>query len=410
MSKDIRNLRIRFVIIVILIVTVVLGVIFGSFVDLTKRSFVRIETDFAYEVARNPIRYGRPNASEDAVLPFTVFEVIESADGPIAMGYYGLSDSLVEEGDLNSDQISELITTIYRSAEDTGLISKYNLRYCKQQMIGSSFNYAVVNISGDLATMSALRVRMTMLSLIGILIFAVIACILSKWVVRPVEKAWTQQKQFVSDASHELKTPLTVITTNAELLQSDDLTEAEKSKYVSNIVTVSHQMRGLVEDLLNMARLENLDRSSFERVDYSSVCQDALMQFEPVLFEMGHMINEDIKPDIHVKGNSQRLNQLLTILLDNAGKYSKSGDIDVSLTQQGRNAVLTVSNPSEEMSDQQLKDIFKRFYRTDESRNEKSSYGLGLSIAQSICETHGGKITAEYNDGVISFKASIPAA
>lgn len=409
MSKDIRNLRIRFVIIVILIVTVVLGVIFGSFVDLTKRSFVIKETDFAYEVARNPIRYGRPNASEDAVLPFTVFEVIESADGPIAMGYYGLSDNFVDE-DLDSDQISELITTIYDSAEDTGLISKYNLRFCKQHIIADSYNYAVVNISSNLVTMKALRLRMTCLSVAAILIFAVIACILSKWVVRPVEKAWTQQKQFVSDASHELKTPLTVITTNAELLQSDDLTEAEKSKYVSNIVTVSHHMRGLVEDLLNLARLENLDRSSFERVDYSSVCQDALMQFEPVLFEMGHMINEDIKPDIHVKGNSQRLNQLLTILLDNAGKYSKPGDIDVSLTQQGRNAVLTVSNPAEEMSDQQLKDIFKRFYRTDESRNEKSSYGLGLSIAQSICETHGGKITAEYNDGVISFKASIPAA
>ena len=409
MSKDIRNLRIRFVIIVILIVTVVLGVIFGSFVDLTKRSIERRETDFAFKVASNPIKYGRPNAGDDAILPYAVFEIIQTAEGPIVMGYYGLSDNLVDE-DLNSDQINELTDIIYRSAEDTGLISKYKLRFCRQHIIADSYNYAVVNISSDLATMSALRVRMTMLSVIGIFIFAVIACILSKWVVRPVEKAWTQQKQFVSDASHELKTPLTVITTNAELLQSEDLTQEEKNKYVNNIVTVSHQMRGLVEDLLNLARLENLDKSSFERVDFSNVCRDAIMQFEPVLFEMGHMINEDIKADVYVKGNSQRLNQLLTILLDNAGKYSKQGDIDVSLAQQGRNAVLCVSNPADELTDQQLKDIFKRFYRTDESRNEKSSYGLGLSIAQSICETHGGKIAAEYNDGVISFKATIPAA
>lgn len=410
MSKDIRNLRIRFVIIVILIVTVVFGIIFGAFVDLSERSFETRQIDFAYDVARNPIKYSRPQTGNDAILPYAVFEVIETEGEVYTIGYYGLSDSLVQDGDLQSGQIEEIIEYIYNSSTETGLISKYSLRYCKQPVIGSSYNYAVVNISSHLETMRALRLRMTSLSLIGIAIFAAIAAVLSKWVVRPVEKAWTQQKQFVSDASHELKTPLTVITTNAELLQSESITEEERSKYVGNLVTVSAQMRSLVEDLLNLARLENLDKSSFERVDFSAVCRDVVMQFEPVLFEMGHLLNEDIMSGIYVRGNAQRLNELPAILLDNAGKYSKPGEIRVTLNQQGRNAVLCVCNPSDEISDKELKDIFKRFYRTDESRNEKSSYGLGLSIAQSICETHGGRIAADYDNGTISFKASLPLA
>ncbi len=255
-----------------------------------------------------------------------------------------------------------------------------------------------------------LRINATLICVAAIAVFAVIGIFTSKWIVNPVETSWKEQKQFVSDASHELNTPLTVITTNAEMLQQEDISVDDRIKYSNNIVTVSHQMRELVEDLLNLARIEKGEEAGFAKFNLSEAYNEALLQFEPVMYELGLELIENISPNIFVNGSSHRLSQLLIILLDNAGKYSNKGNVSVSLNIQGKNAVLTVSNPSSYLSPAQLKNIFKRFYRADESHNEKGSFGLGLSIAQGICEAHKGKIKAEYSAGLISFIVSIPIA
>ena len=415
MQKEIGRIRVRFVLVVMLIVTVVIGCIFGSFVQLTKRSFDRTEMEFLTSVALNPRRFGAFGAEmSENQLPYIVFQVVDNGDELIPVSVYSSSRNGDEFDFEESDNVNEVLETIRRSAADTGKLMQYKCRFFRFNLYDNVYNYAIVSVANNETVLNDLRWRVTMLSIVSILIFTVIAAVLSKWMVRPVERAWEQQKQFVSDASHELKTPLTVITTNAELLQTESLSEEEKTKYTNNIVTVSHQMRGLVEDLLNLSRLDKLEKSSFTEFNLSDSYNDALLQFEPVMFELGLNLIEDIEPGIIVKGSDQRLDQLLTILLDNAGKYSKRGaepaDVKVSLKKSGRNAVLCVSNPSEPLSDQQLRDIFKRFYRADESHNEKSSYGLGLPIAKSICESHGGKIIADYANGMIEFKATIPTA
>lgn len=252
-----------------------------------------------------------------------------------------------------------------------------------------------------------MRVRFIVIGLISVALFGLIALILSKWVVKPVEKNWEEQKQFVNNASHELKTPLTVITTNAEMLQAD-CSEEDKKKYSKNILTVSRQMRSLVEDLLNLARIEKGESAGFKKVNLSELFTTNLLQFEPVMYELGLTLKEEIASNITVFGSEQRLQQLLTILLDNASKYSKLGIVYVKLQSNGHNAILSVANPSDPLSPQQLTDIFKRFYRTDESHNTKESFGLGLPIAKSICESHNGKIKAEYKDGYINFIVTIP--
>ena len=410
MQKEINRIRTRFVLVVMLIVTVVIACIFGSFVEITRRSFDRTETDFLSSIALDPRRFGAFGKDSETQLPYIVFQVLENEDEATPVAVYS-SSRISDDFDFEAtDNITEVIDLIHKSSAASGRIQKYKLRFLKVNVYDNLYNYAIINVANNESVMKDLRWRITGFCFMTIVVFTVIAAVLSKWMVRPVERAWEQQKQFVSDASHELKTPLTVITTNAELLQTEGLDETEKSKYTNNIVTVSHQMRGLVEDLLNLSRLDKLEKSSFTEVNLSDSYSNSLLQFEPVMFELGLNLVEDIEPGIIVKGSEQRLDQLLTILLDNAGKYSKPGDVNVSLKKTGKHALLTVSNPADPLTDEQLSNIFKRFYRVDESHNEKSSYGLGLPIAKSICESHGGKINAACRDGLIEFKATIPTA
>jgi len=246
------------------------------------------------------------------------------------------------------------------------------------------------------------------LFILGLIVFALIAVFVARWMVKPIEEAWNEQKQFVSDASHELKTPLTVITTNAELLQSGDLSVQDYDRYSGNILTVAKSMRTLIESLLNLARIEKGGSAGFAKIDFSDVCKRMSMQFEPVMFEKGLNLVEIIDDGIFVMGSDQKLLQLNSILLDNAAKYAKGGDVIISLHLHGKNVSLIVENESEALTEIQLKDIFKRFYRADESHTDKDSYGLGLSIARSICDAHSGKIHAEYSNGKIKLIANIP--
>ena len=277
-------------------------------------------------------------------------------------------------------------------------------------LLANTIERAFLDPYTKIVMIKRVRLNATLICVGGISVFTIIAAFASKWIVKPVETSWREQKQFVNDASHELKTPLTVITTNAEMLQQNDISDDDRTKYSNNIVTVAHQMKNLVEDLLNLARIEKGEEAGFARINLSEQYSQDILQFEPVMYELGLNLQENIAKDVYVNGSSQRLNQLLTILLDNAGKYSKRGDVTVDMNIQGKNVILKVSNPSDPVSSEDLKNIFKRFYRKDEAHNTKGSFGLGLSIAQSICEAHGGKIKAEYNDGIISFIVNLPVA
>ena len=250
---------------------------------------------------------------------------------------------------------------------------------------------------------------------IGVLGFAVflgLSFLLARWAVKPVETAWNQQRQFVADASHELKTPLTVILTNAELLQEPEYDEQARSRFVDSIMTMSHQMRGLVESLLELARVDNGGQNLvFSRLNFSELVSDALLPFEPVYFEKGLTLDNGVEEKLFVKGSQQHLKQVADILLDNASKYaSADSTVRVILRRQGSHCLLSVASAGDAISREDLKNIFKRFYRMDKARSMNHSYGLGLSIADSIVSKHGGKIWAESADGVNTFFVQLPPA
>ncbi len=247
--------------------------------------------------------------------------------------------------------------------------------------------------------------------LVGVLSHSVISTILAQSAIHPVEESWKKQKQFVADASHELKTPLSVIMANTEIIAShpDDTVDSQM-KWINSTLEEAKRMSSLVADLLFLAKNDDGVQVQMQQTNLSDCVQTCVLSHEAVFYENNKVFNSDVADDIFVNGNEGQLKQLVTILLDNANKYSVGeGNIQLCLAVVGKNALLTVSNDSNEISPEQLSHIFDRFYVVDSSRNkDKGGNGLGLSIAQMVCQTHGGNIYADYKDGIMTFKATLP--
>ena len=225
-----------------------------------------------------------------------------------------------------------------------------------------------------------------------------------------LETTEQQRRRFVSDASHELKTPLTVILTNTELLQSPDYDEAQKQQFTDGIRTMAQQMRALVERLLELARAENArPQAAFAPVCLSEVAETSALLFEAALYERGLTLETQVEPELTVSGDERQLGQLVEILLDNARKYASGGTVRLQLQRSGRHSChLSLENEGPALSPQQLQEIFKRFTRADPARTRSGSFGLGLAIAQAIVQAHHGKIWAESRDGRNTFHVELP--
>ena len=214
--------------------------------------------------------------------------------------------------------------------------------------------------------------------------------------IRPVEESYNKQKQFVADASHELKTPLTTINTNVDVLLSHkESSIGSESKWLEYIKTEAERMTKLTNDLLYLAKLDYNDGNViFSKVSFSEAAESVILLMEAVVFESSVNLTYDITPDLYVNGSSEQLKQLVMILLDNAVKYTpKSGDINITLRQESSEAVMKVRNTGEGISEEAQKQIFERFYREDKSRaRESGGYGLGLAIAKAIVTACKGNI------------------
>lgn len=243
---------------------------------------------------------------------------------------------------------------------------------------------------------------------IACLLLSLGAWLLIRRMVKPVEEAFAKQQQFVWDASHELKTPLAVISANADLLDS----EIGENEYLGYIRSEVKRTDELVKNLLTLARMDRgTAECRMEETDFSDAVLSVLLPFESTVFEAGKQMESEIQEQVRVMGNAALLQQLTVILLSNALKYSNpGGTITVALKKKGRGAELRVRNTGEGIAPADLERIFDRFYRTDASRNsETGGEGLGLAIARSITEIHHGKIEAESRVGEYAeFIVTIP--
>ena len=398
----IRKLRLKFICVNMLIVTLMLTAIFGMVYHLTRQGLETQSEAMLQSVASDAFHPNRPGSPPQEVhLPFVVLE-LDGNGGLTASGggYYDLTDQ-------------EFLKTLADAAPDAdapaGVLREYGLRYCRS-VTPRGERIAFTDMSSERATLKNLTETCAAIGVLCFAAFLLISWLLARWAVKPVETVWQQQRQFVADASHELKTPLTVIMTNAELLNSPDFDETRRSQFAAHILTMSRQMRQLIEEMLDLARTDSGQSTLiFSQVDLSRLISDAVLPFEPVFFEAGHTLTADIQENITVRGSQQHLRQTVDILLDNARKYAApSGEISVTLTRCGGRCRLAVSNPGPEISKADLQNIFKRFYRVDEAHTQRGSYGLGLSIARNIILRHRGRIWAESKNGRNTFFVELP--
>ncbi len=316
---------------------------------------------------------------------------------------------------IDADTLSEVLEMACASDVTNGRYESKHVTWKKQQT-PFGFRIALVDTSSvdtekgrQLATSLGLGVA-------GVGVAFAIAMLLSKWALRPVQKAWDQQHQFVADASHELKTPLAVILANSQILQqSEDEMPEECRRWVEGTAEEAERMRGLVESLLELARTEEGAGSARRNVDVdlSAAVEGEALQFDAVAFELGCTIKSDVEPNIHVMGDPDQLARLTKTLVDNACKYAKKGtDVHVDLKRHNGSATLSVNNQGEPIPPEDLPHVFDRFYRSDKARaRETGGFGLGLAIARGIAESHGGKISvaSDAQDGT-TFTVRIPTA
>ena len=394
----IRRLKIKFICINMLIVTVMLSIIFGLVLHFTSRNMEEQSKRFLQSVHEAPALLGP--AMKDGRVPYFVVNI--TPQGILTVS----TDAFLGGSD---EQMLEIAQSIYESGQQQGHLKEQNLRFNRRHMpFGEEIVF--VDTSMEEAMMEGLLKTCISISIVSFLLFFVISVLLANWAVRPVETAWKNQRQFVADASHELKTPLTVIMTNAELLQDDGYGQEAKQQFTGNILSMSHQMRGLAEGLLDLSRVDNgMVKTSFSEVDLSELVSDCLLPFEPLFFEQEMELHTALEPGIHIWGSRSHICQVVDILLDNACKYGqKEQPVQVTLSRQGRYAQLCVETAGDPISKQDLKNIFKRFYRVDKARAMNHSYGLGLSIAESIVRDHRGRIWAESRNGKNSFFVQLP--
>ena len=240
---------------------------------------------------------------------------------------------------------------------------------------------------------------------VALVVFFFLSRFLAKKIVAPLEESYQKQRQFISDAGHELKTPIAVVSANAELLSR----ELGDNQWLQNIQYENERIGMLVGQLLDLARTENVT-PQMEHIDFSRLVAGEALPFESVAFEKGLVLSSAIARGISVEGNSTQLKQLTSILLDNAIRHSKpDGEVRLTLTKDHGAVELSVVNHGDEIPSEHREQIFERFYRVDTARNgEDKHYGLGLAIAKAIVNAHHGHIEVLCYNGLVEFRVNLP--
>lgn len=397
----IRKLRIKFVVINMTMLSVLLVMVLGLFYGFTRYNLEQATFQMMRSLSMAPRHHAFPGDRRGEMqLPYFILYL--DSQGRIvdtAGGFYELPEQ----------SVLEAMVEVAKERKN-GVLEEENLRFASfPGKEGTTLVF--VDLSSQCTTLRNLLKNAVLVGLLGFAGFLGLSLFLSWWAIRPVDAAWQQQKQFLADASHELKTPLTVIITNAELLQSGEYGEESRETFQQSILTMARQMRSLVEQMLELARSDNQKTPlTLTGVDLSQLVLQSALSMEALFFERGLTLTEEITPGIRVQGNAQSLQQVAEVLLDNARKYSGSGtQVRLKLAPWGYGRCrLSVESPGQALNAQERKDIFRRFYRMDKARSRDGSFGLGLPIAQSIVVQHHGQIWAESGNGTNTFFVELP--
>ena len=318
----------------------------------------------------------------------------------------GSIDNITDNDDID-EKIEEYALEISKKnvRDDSGIKGKYiyNVRKRGENTFEITFmeNEDAIDHANSILLVS---VVFCILSLVGIYIGAKK---ISKTIVKPVGETFEKQKQFISDASHELKTPLAVIEANADVLEN----ELQDNKWIKYIQNEIESMNKLINELLMLAKIENIDTiRELKQINLSKELEIIISMFESMAYEKEITIDSNIKENVMLKANKEDIEHIVSTLLDNAIKHTESKkQVIVELNKEKNDIIIQVKNYGDPIPEEEREKIFERFYRIDKSRNRKEKrYGLGLAIAKSTVEKYNGKIEVSYKDNFTIFKVYIP--
>ncbi|MEY8390083.1 sensor histidine kinase [Lachnospiraceae bacterium] len=317
------------------------------------------------------------------------FSVVLTTDGSV------ISTDTRKIAAIDAKTASAYAARIWSSKRSSGFLSCY--RYLKEAS-SDSIQITFLDCSRSLDTFHSFLVTSILVSLLGLCSVLMLVLLFSGMVMKPVSESYKKQRRFITDAGHELKTPLTIIDANREILEM----EYGENEWLSGIGKQTARLTDLTNQLICLSRMEEPD-NHLTKIDFciSDLAEEAVQSFQAPAATQNKVLKSHIAPLLSCHGDEASIRQLIYLLLDNAVKYSPpSGSIEVTLKKRGKNICLTVYNTSESISREDLSRLFDRFYRADASRNsERGGYGIGLSLARAIIDAHKGKIFAESKDG-----------
>lgn len=339
-------------------------------------------------------QYGRHGIDKETPFETRYFSVLLYANGNV---------STIDTGKIASVSTSEAgdyATSLYNNGKTKGFIDQY--KYLSVPTTNTNGDnmvlYVFINCSKELMTIRTYALASIGISIIGLLVVFVLVCFFSKTVTKPMAESYEKQKRFITDASHEIKTPLTIIDANTEVLE---MMEGENEWTVSIRKQIA-RLTALTEKLVFLSRMdEDSTRLEMQEFNISDAILDTAMPFETVAESKGKTLDISVAPDINYTGSETNIRQMVSLLLDNAIKYSsENGSIRLNFSTNGKLKILSVWNTVDEIETGKLDYLFERFYRIDKSRNSKTGgFGIGLSVVQAIVQAHNGKVSAKSEDG-----------
>jgi len=396
----IKKMRVKFIALSMSALLVLLAVVLVGMNVMNYASAIR-ETDEILELlSHNKGRFPNPEGNKGDKLPPHM-----SPELPYEARFFTVltdKEGNILQCDTNRiAAVDDILATEYGQkamelGEERGFIKQY--RYCIRQE-ENGIRIVFLDAGRTLDSMKTFLLSGILMAVVGYLATFAVVVFASGKIVRPIAESYEKQKRFITDAGHEIKTPLAIISANTDLLEMD----VGNHESLDEVRNQTKRLTVLTNDLVYLAKMEEADQNiPLMELPISDVVEEASSPFRAVAQTGGKEFVCSIQPLLFCKGNQKALEQLVCILLDNATKYSpEGGRIQISLEKRAKSILLTVSNTTAtEIPQDSLPHLFDRFYRTDASRNSQTGgHGIGLSLAYAIVQAHGGKICAESDDG-----------
>ena len=408
----IRKLRTRLVLASMLSLVAVLGVIMGGLNLMNYQRIVRDSDGVLALLGENGGQFPRIDDNykwpergpryRSRELPFEMryFSVLLDGDGNV------LDTRTDRIAAVGAEAARDYARAVFESGGTKGFQGIY--RYLRRDE-AEGVRIIFLDCGRLLTQFHSVLGRSVLISAIGLAAVFLLIALLSARIVRPIARSYEKQRRFISDAGHEIRTPITIIDADAEILEMD----LGDNEWLSDIRQQTARLAELTNDLIFLSRMEEQEQATMIEFPLSDVVSETAASFQALALTRGKTFVMDVAPMLSMVGNEKQIGQLVSILLDNAIKYSdEAGEIRLSLKKQNKSIRLAVENTVEAISREVMDNMFERFYRGDASRNSGTKgYGIGLSIAKAVVETHRGKITAESADGrKVTITAVFPSA